>query len=457
MVKLYSFLILIMSVIGCSNTTYMLPKYKPHILSINASVKPNIKHSKWKTISIPDSCDNLQSYFNTEKTVYCIAYHFNVDTLRIPKDCELYFSDGSIRGVLYLDNTCLSGAPNLCGAVLNGSVNNDQFEAGWICYGDGVHDDANNINQILKVCNKIHFQDGLYLLRSMHAPDDSLPVTYHSSVKSHIGIYKSEVSIDGDEHACLLVDDGMSAINIYSLPNKSPIKNIRISNMELRCVNDDNVFHEFNHTIKAMGVDALVINNCHFYDFYGDAICLSHYGDNPTTGERTRNRNVLIEDNYIEGRSHNNRNAISVISGQKVSIHNNYIEHTSKSDMPGAIDVEANNSAFTVDDIKITNNYINDSKGGGGAISIVSERDAPAHNITINSNVIENTKCGIFIKIDSRNTTEGFIIQNNQLSKVDIPIYIKGTGNSSKWIVKDNSFQFSRKLLKGVNVDNLKF
>ena len=457
MIKIGSLLfILILSVNGCNHTSYTPPIYIPHILSINNSAQEDIKHSRWNVINIPDTCDNLQSYFTKEKTVYRIERHYNVDTLRIPKDCELFFDGGSLKGVLYFDNTLLSGYPSLKESELNGTIKNNKFEAGWICYGDGVHDDANSINQILKVCNKIHFQDGSYLLRSMHNPHDKLQESLHSSIEAHIGIYKSDVCLEGDSHACLLVDDGMSTINIYSLPNEAPINNIRISNIEFRCVNDESVFREFSHTIKTIGVDALEIKNCHFYDFYGDAICLSHYGDNPSTGERTRNKNVIISNNYIDGRSHNNRNGISVISGQKVTICHNYIEHTSKSNMPGAIDVEANNSAFTVDEIRITNNYIKDSKGSGGAISIVSERDAPARNIVINSNIIEETKCGIFIKIDSRYTTDGFDIQKNQLSNVDIPILVKGAGCSNQWTVRDNSFEFTRKQLKRVNVDNIK-
>ena len=456
MLILNNFLTFLCSLLACSNSSQKNATRFEYGFQQQEENMSTVQHPNWPVLDVCDS-RSMKSLVLDEKTVYRIVADIIIDTIRFPSNCELYFKGGSIKGVLYFKNTLLSGNPRLQGSSLNGKIKNSTFEAGWICYGDGVHDDANNINQILKVCDKIYFQDGLYLLRSMHTPNERLPVSFHSSVNSHIGIYRSNVYFEGDNNACLLVEDGMSAINIYSNPNESPIKNIQISKMKFKCINDGILFREFNHTIKVIGVDTLVIKDCHFYDFFGDAICLSHYGDNPSTGERTRNRNVLIKDNYIDGSSHNNRNAISVISGQKVSIHNNYIEHTSKSDMPGAIDVEANNSAFTIDDIKITNNYIKDSKGGGGAISIVSERDAPAHNVIISSNVIENTKCGIFIKIDSRNTTTGINIQNNQLFGVEIPIYVKGTGTSRKWTVKDNSFRFTRKNLGGVSVDKLQY
>lgn len=86
-----------------------------------------------------------------------------VANLNFPKNVEVHFCGGSLRGSLSFENTYLSGKIDLRESFLDGAISNDTFEAGWVCYGDEVHDDAIGINQALNVCNNIHFARGTYL------------------------------------------------------------------------------------------------------------------------------------------------------------------------------------------------------------------------------------------------------------------------------------------------------
>lgn len=71
------------------------------------------------------------------------------------------------------------------------------------------------------------------------------------------------------------------------------------------------------HTIKLIGVNGMIIKDCRFDDFWGDAICLSHYGDNPKTGERSRNQNIKLLSNSIIGSAYHITVMESLLSMEK--------------------------------------------------------------------------------------------------------------------------------------------
>lgn len=149
--------------------------------------------------------------------------------------------------------------------------------------------------------------------------------SHHKSVKSHIG-----------------TKEPITAICVYSLPNdiENSVKNVRLEGFTHRNENDGKEFFKLLNTIKLIGIKKFSVSNCRFFDFWGDAVSMSHYGDTPDTGERTRNSDVTIKDNYIDGGNHNNRNGVSVISGEHVVVENNIFVETSRYNMHGSIDIE---------------------------------------------------------------------------------------------------------------------
>ena len=406
---------------------------------------------------------NINNIVRNTGDKYIISYphHFS-DTLFIPKDCELYFNGGSLSGPIVMNNTLLTGLVNLKGSTLSGSVRNDSFNASWLCNKDGKTDDARQINEMIDVCGCVYFPSGCYRLISQYNAGDYLTSKLHSAVLSHIGIHKSEVSLIGEAGTEFLTEEPLRTICVYSQPNmiEKSIRNILIKGITFTVKNDGKSFHEFMHTIKLIGVNNITIKDCTFNDFWGDAICLSHYGDNKSTGERTRNQNVKILNNTIlGGQTHNNRNGISVINGKNVLIKDNVIKNTSRRNMPGGIDIEPNNSAYTIDNIKIENNTIENIKASAGAIGLILLKGgASAYRIAIRNNKIKNCSCGLTIIINTNGISNGFEITDNVIDANTRPFRFLGKGSSRNWIIKNNVIlkPSAQKIPGSIKVDNLK-
>lgn len=386
----------------------------------------------------------IHDVFLAGKAKYVLSYshQFN-DTLIIPNGSVLKFDGGSLNGPIKFNRTSLKGEVKLKGSSISGDVTNKKFDASWLCAMDGVKDDAPQINEMIEVCGYVYFPKGNYRLITAFNPKGKLSKELYSSAYGHIAICKSNVTLEGEHGATFVTDKPLITVCVFSQPNDiaHSIRNIRIENITIEVHNDGANFHEFMHTIKMMGVNGMTIKNCTFNDFWGDAICLSHYGDNPQTGERTRNQNVRILNNTIAGGDHHsNRNGISVINGKNVMIKDNTIKNTSRKDMPGGIDVEPNNPAYTIENIRIEDNVLEGIKGGGGAISVVSPQGGPAHRIYIVNNVIKDSNTGIFIYLKSEDVTDTYVIKNNKVDSNTRPYRFEGEGKSRNWIVKGNVF-----------------
>ena len=402
---------------------------------------------------------DLTKFFIYPHKEYHLRYnHVTTDTISIPDSCSIYFEGGSIAGPIIFNHTRLSGQVKLYGSSLSGSITNDIFDASWICHMDGKTDDATIINQIINITNNIFFPKGDYYLKNFAIPSNEIPKELLRELKCHIGINKSNINIFGEDETKFISESPNVMICAYSRPYDidNSISNVNIYNITLVENNDKKSFHEFAHTIKLIGINNCTISNCRFEDFWGDAINLGHYGDTPSTGERTRNQNIKIINNYITGKSHNNRNAISVINGKNISIINNSINQVSSSKMPGAIDIEANNSAYTIDGITVSSNKINGSNGMGGAIGVVSLHNAPAHRIIIEHNTITNSTAGIAFGIKSDDCVSDISVISNYIDDNTRPFIFSGNSRTKNWIFKGNNTSFDNKKLGGsIKINNL--
>ena len=274
-----------------------------------------------KTLFDTDGGD-IYTFFSKANAKYVIRYEhqFN-DTLIIPRNSELFFDGGHLSGPIVFDDTKLSGNIRLQGSSIGGRVKNKTFNAKWLCVIDGETDDAGRINEIIGVCSRVFFPKGIYRLRSAYDAKPLIGRKYGSSVESHIGISKNNVSLTGEEGTVFLTDVPLGTICIFSKPYQleKSVKGVKIKGITFRVVNNGDAFYEYMHTIKMLGANGVLVEDCVFDDFWGDAICLSHYGDNSRSGERARNQNIKIVNNKIIGGSkHNNRNGISIINGKNV-------------------------------------------------------------------------------------------------------------------------------------------
>jgi hypothetical protein len=377
---------------------------------------------------------NIHQLFKSGRGKYVLRHsHRFYNTLYVPYGCELVFEGGRLFGPITFNSDKLSGRVNLKGSRIRGTLKNKTFNASWICFMDGKTDDAANINDMLYVSRQVFFPRGIYRLKT----------PYNIKVNFHIGIRQNHVSLTGEEGTVFLTKERLGHVCVFTSPNDIPnsVKNVSIKGITFRTVNDGSVFLEWTHAIQTKGVNGFTIENCTIEDFWGDAICLNHYGDTPETGERSRNQNVRILNNtIIGGMLHNNRNGISVINGKNVLIEGNTIRNTSRHDMPGAIDVEPNNSAYTIENITIKGNRIEGSSGNCGAIEICMFNGGPGRHISVEDNYISNSNLGIYIIVKTNNTTEDFVIRNNNVAADTPPYKFVGEGKSKNWIISGNTF-----------------
>ena len=384
---------------------------------------------------------DLRLFFTQPNTTYIIKHpHQTKATIKLPPNIVIQFQGGSIAGKLVFNNTLLKGKVKLQGSSISGTLKNDTFNAKWLCYADGKKDDAANINNLFQTCNTIYFPKGIYLLTTIHTPTYKLPKPYH------LGINRSNINLIGENGAILTTQTKAGTLCIYSKPNdiKNSIHDIKIEGLTFNVQNEKtewDSYQEHCHTISLIGVNRFCIENCKFHNFWGDAICLNHYSDDEKTGERARNMNVTIHDNNINGYKFCNRNGVSVINGQNVIIEKNKFINTSHSNMPGAIDIEANNKAYTVDNIIIRNNRIDNSQGMNAAISVISnERGAPAHNIEITKNKITNSRRAFRFYIWTDYAADHITVKENWADKNTEPWRWDGKGRTRNWVFTDNTF-----------------
>lgn len=394
---------------------------------------------------------SVHRLFKKGRGTYVLRYtHKFGDTLYIPRGSELKFMGGRLMGPVVLSDTKLSGRVNLKGSHIRGRVTNSMFDASWLCAMDGISDDAPYINEMIVVCGNVFFPRGTYRLESAYKRENF-----------HIGICQDNVTLSGEEGTVFLTKERLGMVCVYTRPNNiaNSVRNVTLKGITFRTVNDGSIFLEWTHAIQTKGVNGFTIENCKIEDFWGDGICLNHYGDNPETGERSRNQNVRIVGNTIVGGPlHNNRNGISVINGKNVLVQGNTIRNTSRKDMPGAIDVEPNNSAYTIENIKIIGNTISGSRGGCGAIEICMHNGGPGRHIYVEDNSINDSNLGIYVYLTTEGTTEHFVIRNNYVAADTPPYKFVGKGKSKDWVVSGNRFErpTNERMLGKLRIKNLK-
>lgn len=130
-------------------------------------------------------------------------------------------------------------------------------------------------------------------------------------------------------------------------------------------------FVQSRHLLALGGVSGMTIDNVLFKGFQGDGIYLGHPG-----GNERHNRRVTITRCTFDGVNQDNRNAISIIDGEDILIQGNNFMNTTRTDMPGAIDIEPN-AGFTwavLRNIRIVGNGFRNIRAGiAGVVAYVGQ------------------------------------------------------------------------------------
>lgn len=274
-------------------------------------------------------------------------------------------------------------------SVLASSINVKDYGA----VGNGVTDDTVAIQAAVNAGGAIYIPSGTYIVNVVTLLTNTM--VYGDGASS---ILRQSASFLGGSRGSLYVNSGSAG---------SQIQNVVIRDLRMEGVNiTAPTFSEFSHLISLNGVKNALVDNVQFIGFQGDGL---YIGSGIVGGDERHNTNVIVRNCFFDGVNKQNRNGISVIDGDGVLIDGNYLTRCTRSNMPGAIDIEPDAYTFHVaKDIKIVNNKLFDIGGNVGAISVflpgVTYTTAP-RGFLIQGNYIDTcTAAGMFF---SYNVTGG--------------------------------------------------
>jgi hypothetical protein len=308
----------------------------------------------------------------------------------------------------------------------------------WGAKGDGVTEDTNPvqaaINSFTEKGGEIFLTDGIYMV-------DNLGMKSNLTLKGN-GTNSTLKQKYGSDY-CIDTNPTNTRINKTRNYTLNPSK-IKYSGLTFRGTVDTDGFSEHVHLMQVEAATQVSIDNCSFIGFRGDGIYL---GEGPN---KSHNSKVSITKSVFNGINRDNRNGISVIDCDGLLVQDCTFSNCTRSNMPGAIDIEPNFKYNIVKNIKINRNKFN--KTGGTNIqfynTVQNKLDISVSNIEITNNIIDGAGLsnGIYLRVallaeDSTPSTN-VLISNNIVNNTDRAFMIFGL---KRVIMQDNVFDGCKK------------
>jgi hypothetical protein len=240
----------------------------------------------------------------------------------------------------------------------------------------------------------------------------------------------------GQREAMLHADSGSgSAAN--------NVRGIALRDLQLSGTVAKDGFAEHVHLAALSGVTDVTIERVIFRGFRGDGLYL---GSSQTAGRERHNVNVIVRKCLFDGVNNDNRNAISIIDGDGITVVDNRFVSVTRPNMPGAIDAEPDARGFPIiRNITVRGNTFDHVGGGVGVMSVVVRAGVtqPAQNVTFEGNEVRNyvgTGSMVFFT-DSRMPTassaqNNLVIAKNMASGGFRPFFVYGKGIT----IRDNTW-----------------
>lgn len=163
------------------------------------------------------------------------------------------------------------------------------------------------------------------------------------------------------------------------------IKNVTISGITFISDVVSLGFDELSHQISAHGVSNFRVENCNFIGFLSDGIAINR-GDGIYAN--AYNKNFECVNCYFDGINKDNRNPISIYYCDGYVVDRCVIKNSTRSDMPGGIDTEAD-SVDSISRNGVISNCSFDNIGGLGAVVIIQNTFNP-NSISFTNYTISN-------------------------------------------------------------------
>ena len=287
---------------------------------------------------------------------------------------------------------------------------------------------------------RLLFPAGLYLLKGSYVSlGGGARVTDGVKIYSNIDFVGegdgSEIRVDTTTCVCAFTTRLLAAItDVSQAPHDIGFYNLRFSQPGQTW----DVVRENTAHLQIGAVNRLTVRDCSFVGWFGDAIML---GDNDdaglTTALQTYIKDVEISSCFFDGVTKNNRQGITALFGENLSIHHNVFTRTTRSTMPGAIDIEPPGVPCTwgiVSDISIHDNVFDDIGGTTGAVSFALGHSltTPATRFSIRDNKFKNITNTSDLFFTGKSATNHTAVASGSPSLIDIIGNDFSTGTSRK-------------------------
>jgi len=225
--------------------------------------------------------------------------------------------------------------------------------------GDGITNDTTSIQSSVSVAVAAGGA-GVYIPRGRY-------LTNTITLGSNVNLFGEGIgstvlvqnSITGASYGTLFADSGSAS---------TYVENLSISEITIDGQVASAGFEEHTHLVSLSGVRNAAIRRVEFLGFRGDGLYL---GSSPSAGIERHNINTVIDNCVFDGVNKDNRNGISVIDSDGLSVSNCLFKRCTKSTMPGAIDVEPDSQAFhVIRNITVEDSIFSDIGGNNGVVSV---------------------------------------------------------------------------------------
>jgi hypothetical protein len=286
------------------------------------------------------------------------------------------------------------------------------------------------VDSIATAGGEVLFDSSIYLIEGINIPGINASRTIDGvKVKSNIifrGVgWASEIRQSVNCYNTFATHINAAITNPVTDANQ--VKNIAFYNIRFTQPTTPGTWAQEKHILNLESVTGLIVRDCFFIGWSGDAMYLGITTKFDTSAfYQAFLQNVTIDNNYFDGVDKNNRQAISLMCGEDIQIINNHFTRTTRSDMPGAIDVEPEGTWPLIRGIRIQGNTFQDIGGGVGTVTLVlgGMTVAPSNISVLDNTFKDNTSIGYEWWVGGTGATDQTAIH------ADSPYKIRFAGNT---------------------------